>query len=230
VNTVEWAKPLHGAATVFTIHNLAYQGVTDGGALFITGLGREHYNPHELEHFGALNLMKAALRHATIVSTVSPTYAREIQTAEYGCGLDGVLRERAGDLVGILNGIDADEWDPSHDAYIAQRFSAEDLSGKDACKAQLQREAHLPVNPRIPLFGVVGRLTSQKGYDVLARCMDRLLSWNMQLVLLGSGDREAEHFFGTLSARHPDRFKAWIGFDNGLAHRIEAGADFFVMP
>jgi starch synthase len=230
VNTVEWARPLHGAATVYTIHNLAYQGVTDGGGLFITGLGREHYNAQEFEHFGALNLAKAALRHATTVSTVSPTYAREIQTPEYGCGLDGVLRERGRDLVGILNGVDPDEWDPASDPYLPENFSAADLSGNAACKAHLQREAHLPVDPRIPVFGVVGRLTSQKGYDVLARCLHRLLSWNLQLVLLGNGDREAEHFFATISARHPDRFKAWIGFDNGLAHRIEAGADFFVMP
>ncbi len=230
VNTVEWARPLHGAATVYTIHNLAYQGVTDGDALFVTGLGPEHYNPAEFEHFGALNLAKAALRHATLVSTVSPTYAREIQGAALGCGLDGVLRERGADLVGILNGIDGDEWNPAADPYIPETFSAADMSGKAVCKASLQREAHLPVDPRIPVFGVVGRLTAQKGFDVLAHCMHRVLSWDLQVVLLGAGDREAEHFFAALSARRPDRFKAWVGFDNGLAHRIEAGADFFVMP
>ncbi len=230
VNTVEWAQPLHGAATVYTIHNLAYQGVTDGGALFVTGLGREHYNSAEFEHFGALNLTKAALRHATVLSTVSPTYAREIQTPAHGCGLDGVLRERRGDLVGILNGIDEAHWDPATDPYLPENFSSADLSGKDVCKASLQHEAHLPASPRIPIFATVGRLTAQKGVDVLAHAMERLLGWNLQVVLLGSGDREAEHFFGTLSARHPDRFKAWIGFDDGLAHRIEAGADFFVMP
>ncbi|HZY03065.1 MAG TPA: glycogen synthase GlgA [Anaeromyxobacteraceae bacterium] len=230
VNTVEWARPLHGAGTVYTIHNMAYQGVTDGNALFITGLGREHYNPAEFEHFGALNLMKAALRHANVLSTVSPTYAREIQTPAYGFGLDGVLRERAGDLFGILNGIDAEEWDPATDPYIPEDFSAEDLSGKAACKAALQREARLAVDPGVPVLGTVGRLTDQKGFDVLANCLDRVLSWDLQLVMLGTGDRTAEHFFGTLSALRPDRFKAWIGFDNGLAHRIEAGSDFFLMP
>ena len=230
VDTVEWARPLHGAATVYTVHTLAYQGVTGGDALFVTGLGPEHYNPAEFEHFGALNLTKAALRHATVVSTVSPTYAREIQTAELGCGLDGVLRERSADLVGILNGIDGDEWNPAADPYIPETFSAANPSGKAVCKAALQREAHLPVDPRIPVFGIVARLTSQKGFDVLAHCMRRVLSWDLQVVLLGAGDREAEHFFATLSARRTDRFKAWIGFDNGLAHRIEAGADFFVMP
>ena len=230
VNTVESGGPLRDAATVYTIHNLAYQGVTDGGALFVTGLGPEHYNAHELEHFGALNLTKGALRHATVLSTVSPTYAREIQTPELGCGLDGVLRERGADLVGILNGIDADEWNPATDPYIPEGFSALDMAGKEVCKASLQREAHLPVDPRLPVFGAVGRLTSQKGFDVLAHCLQRVLSWELQVVLLGSGDREAEHFFAALSARQPDRFKAWIGFDNGLAHRIEAGSDFFVMP
>ena len=230
VNTVEWAKPLHGAASVFSIHNMAYQGVADGGSMFVTGLGREHYNSTEFEHFGSLNLMKAALRHATLLSTVSPTYAQEIQTPAFGNGLDGLLRERGGDLVGILNGIDTEEWDPATDPYLPANFSAEDLSGKAVCKAALQQEAGLPVNPRIPLFGVVGRLTSQKGFDILANCLEQILSWDAQVVLLGTGDREAEHFFWSVSSRRRDRFRAWIGFDNGLAHRIEAGADFFVMP
>jgi starch synthase len=229
VNTVEWAQPLHGAATIYTIHNLAYQGVTDPGALFVTGLGQEHYNSAEFEHFGALNLAKAALRHATMVSTVSPTYAREIQTPTHGFGLDGVLRERSAALVGILNGID-EQWNPADDPYLPENFTAADLSGKEVCKAALQHEAHLPAGGRTPVFATVGRLTSQKGFDVLAHCLERLLSWDLQLVLLGSGDREAEHFFSTMSARHHGRFKAWIGFDEGLAHRIEAGADYFVMP
>jgi len=230
LNTVEWAKPLHGAASVYSIHNMAYQGVFDGGAMFVTGLGREHYNSAEFEHFGALNLMKAGLRHATLLTTVSPTYAREIQTAAFGSGLDGVLRERSGDLVGLLNGIDTAEWDPATDPYLPATFGAGDLTGKAACKAALQREAGLPVDPGVPLFGVVGRLTSQKGFDVLANCLEQVLSWDVQLVLLGTGDREAEHFFWSMSERRRDRFRAWIGFDNGLAHRIEAASDFFLMP
>ncbi len=230
VNTIEWARPLHAAATVYTIHNLTYQGVTSGDALFITGLGPEHYNSAEFEHFGTLNLTKAALRHATLVSTVSPTYAREIQGSELGCGLDGVLRGRGAELVGILNGIDEDEWNPATDPYLPENFTRANMAGKSLCKTALQREAHLPVDPDIPVFAAIGRLTSQKGFDVLAHSMHRVLSWDLQLVLLGSGDREAERFFGALSAQRPDRFKAWVGFDNGLAHRIEAGADFFVMP
>jgi len=230
VNTVEWARPLHGAATVFTIHNLAHQGVADGGAISVTGLGQHHYNPGEFEHFGALNVMKAALHHSTLLSTVSPTYAREIQTAAHGCGLDGVLRSRHRDLHGILNGIDLDEWNPATDRHLPARFSADRLAGKAACKAALQAEAGLPVNPKVPLFGVVGRLTPQKGLDILAHCLERVLSWDVQVVLLGTGDRQAEHFFGTLSDRRRDRFRAWIGFDEARAHRIEAGADFFIMP
>jgi starch synthase len=230
VNTIEWAKPLHGAATIYTIHNLAYQGVTDGGAMFIAGLGPEHYNPGEFEHFGSLNLTKAALQHATMLSTVSPTYAREIQVSEFGCGLDGVLRGRSSDLVGILNGVDVHDWNPATDPHTEAHFSAAHMAGKLVCKTTLQREAGLPADPSIPLFGVVGRLTHQKGFDVLASCMDRVLSWNAQFVLLGNGDRDAEQFFGALSARRPDKFKAWLGFDNGLAHRITAGSDFLVMP
>jgi starch synthase len=230
VNTVEWAQPLHGAGTVFTIHNLAHQGVTDGGAMFVTGLGQGHYHPGEFEHFGTLNLLKGGLRHANAISTVSPTYAREIQTPAYGFGLDGVLRERSGDLFGILNGIDVDAWNPATDRHLAERFSREDLAGKAACKAALQHEAGLPADPHVPVFGVVSRLAEQKGLDVLAHAIERVLSWHVQLVLLGTGDPEGEHFFRSLAARHRDRFRAWIGFDDGLAHRIEAGADFFVMP
>ncbi len=229
VNTVEWARPLHGAATIYTIHNLAYQGVTDGNALFVTGLGQGHYNSAEFEHFGALNLTKAALRHATMISTVSPTYAHEIQTPANGFGLDGPLRERGAALVGILNGID-EAWNPATDPYLPENVSAADLSGKAVCKASLQHEAHPPASPRLPLFAAVGRLTSQKGFDVLAHCLERLLRWDLQLVLLGAGDREAEHFFASVAVRHPDRLRAWIGFDEGLAHRIQAGADFFLMP
>jgi len=230
VNTVEWGRPLHGAGTVYTIHNLAYQGVTDGGALFVTGLGQEHYHAGEFEHFGALNLMKAALRHANVISTVSPTYAREIQTAEYGCGLDGELRARRGDLFGILNGIDAEEWDPATDRHLKHPFSWEEPEEKEAAKLTLQHEAGLPIDPGIPLFCAIGRLVDQKGFDVLAHAMDRLLSWRMQLVLLANGEREAEHHFATLASRHPDRFRAWLRFDAALSHRLYGGADFVLVP
>lgn len=229
-NTVEWSKTLHGSATVFTIHNLAYQGIFDGGAMFITGLGREHYHPGEFEHFGAMNLMKGALAHSTMLSTVSPNYAREIQTAASGFGLDGLLAGRSGDLRGILNGIDTDEWDPTRDPHLPATFSGEDLRGKASCKAALQKEMGLAVRPDVPIFSAVGRLTSQKGFDVLAHALDRILSWDLQIVLLGTGDPDAERFFAALAERRADKFRAYIGFDNGLAHRIEAGSDFLLMP
>lgn len=229
-NTVEWGKPLHGSASVFTIHNLAYQGVFDPGAMFITGLGAEHFNSHELEHFGDLNLMKGAVRHSTMLSTVSPTYCREIQTPAFGYGLDGVLAGRGGDLWGILNGIDTTEWNPETDPHLAARYTAGSIEKKQECKAALQRELGLPVAPRVPLFGVIGRLTHQKGFDVLAHCLPRLLEWDLQMVLLGTGDPEAEAFFSELSRQRGDRFRAVIGFNDALAHRIEAGSDLFVMP
>src|SRR5262249_29132768 len=141
VDTVEWAQPLHGCATVYTIHNLAHQGVFDGDAMFVTSLGREHYNAAEFEHFGTLNLTKAALARSTLLSTVSPTYAREIQTSADGFGLDGVLAGRSGDLRGILNGIDVEEWDPATDPHLPAHFDARARDGKAACKAALQEEA-----------------------------------------------------------------------------------------
>ncbi len=230
LNTFEWAQPLHGSASIYSIHNLAYQGVLESGALFITGLGREHYNASEFEHFGALNLTKAALRHSTLLSTVSPTYAREIQTGAYGCGLDGVLAARSRDLRGILNGIDVEEWNPWTDPFIPARFDARRMGGKAKCKAALQKEAGLPVRPEVPIFGLVGRLTTQKGVDVLAHALDRILRWDVQVILLGTGDPDAEEFFSRANVARGDRFRAWLQFDNGRAHRIEAGGDFFLMP
>jgi starch synthase len=230
VNTVEWSKPLHGAGTLFTIHNLAYQGNFERGAMFITGLGAEHYNSSEFEHFGDMNLMKAAIRHANLLSTVSPNYAREVQTPAYGFGLDGELALRGGSLRGVLNGIDSKEWDPETDPYIAAPYSIEDLSGKAKCKASLQKQVGLEVRPQVPLFGVVGRLTPQKGFDVLAHALERIFHWDLQIILLGNGDHEAESYFRYLAHRRSDKFRAHIGFDEGLAHRIEAGADFLLMP
>ena len=230
LNTLYRGTPLHRAATLFTIHNLAFQGVFDGDGFFVTGLGREHYNPGELEHFGAMNLMKGALAHATLLSTVSPTYAGEIQRPENGAGLDGVIAARRADLHGILNGIDVQEWDPVKDRHLAAPYSAEEPAGKAICKRELQREMGLPVRAKTPLFGVVSRLTPQKGFDLLAQVMERLLGWDLSIVLLGSGDSDAEEYFTALSRARGEKFRARIGFDNGLAHRIEAGCDFFLMP
>jgi starch synthase len=230
VNTVEWAQPLHGAGTLFTIHNLAYQGNFESGAMFITGLGEEHFNSAEFEHFGDMNLMKAAIRHSNLLSTVSPTYAREIQTSGYGFGLDGELALRNHDLRGVLNGIDTHVWDPARDPYLVASFSADNIGPKAQCKAALQKQLGLPVRPEVPVFGVIGRLTAQKGFDVLAHALERILAWDLQIAFLGNGDEEAEHFFSFMAARYSDKFRIFVGFDEGLSHRIEAGSDFLLMP
>jgi starch synthase len=230
IDTVEWMKPLHAAATIYTIHNLAYQGVFDAGALPITGLGYEHYNARELEHFGAMNLTKAAAYRSTLLTTVSPTYAREIQTSEHGFGLDGVLAERQRDLFGVLNGIDEGEWNPETDPFIAAPFRVGSLAGKAECKRALQAECGLPVRSEVPVFGLVGRLTRQKGVDVVAQILAGMLDLDVQFVLLGSGDRDVEGYFAYMAERRRDKCAAFFGFDNQRAHRIEAGADFFLMP
>jgi starch synthase len=230
VDTTEWGTPLHGAGTVLTIHNMGYQGMFSSEAMPATGLGWGHYNAQELEHFGALNLLKGGLMHANKITAVSPTYAREIQRAEHGAGLDGVMRARAHDLVGILNGVDVKVWDPSTDPRIAARYDASDLGGKAICKAALQREAGLPERADVPLFAVVTRLTDQKGMDVLVNILPAVLSWDIQIVLLGSGDAALERAFEVANSYRPDRFRGFLRFDDALAHRIEAGADFFLMP
>jgi starch synthase len=177
-----------------------------------------------------LNLTKGALYRSTLLGTVSPTYAQEIQTGAFGCGLDGVLAERRADLTGILNGIDTDEWNPATDPHLPERFDRRSFRGKTVCKAALQLEAGLPVRPEVPLFAFVGRLTAQKGIDVFAHALDRILAWDAQWVMLGTGDPDAEQFFAAAAQARPDRFCAWLRFDDARAHRIEAGADFFLMP
>ena len=214
---------MHGSATVYTIHNLAYQGVSDGGAMFVTGLGPEHYHSREFEHFGTLNLTKAALYRSTLLSTVSRTYANEIQTPAYGCGLDGVLAGRGADLVGIPNGIDVEEWNPASDPHLAADFDADDLAGKAERKAALQREAGLPVRPTVPLLALIARLVPQKGVDVFAHALDRILAWDVQVVVLGSGSPKVERFFISRARSERDRFCAWFPFDDARAHRTQAG-------
>jgi starch synthase len=228
LDSLEAGSPLAAAATVLTIHNMGYQGGFDAGDLFQTGLGDDDYR-RDLEHWGRINLLQGGIRRATIVSTVSPRYAFEIQTAEGGEGLDGELRARGGDVLGILNGIDDVAWDPETDRHIYAHFSAEDSSRKAECKAALQREVGLPERPHAPLFGIVSRLAHQKGIDVLAGALDRMLARDVQLVVLGAGEPWAEELFARL-ARTTNRVRAVIGMNEGLAHRIEAGADLFLMP
>lgn len=229
LDTLERSGPLSRAATVLTIHNMGYQGVFGAGELYQTGLDGAAAYAAGIEHGGRLNLLEGGIRRATMVSTVSPRYALEIQTPEGGAGLDGVLRERGGAVVGILNGIDDVAWDPATDPHLPAHYSADDLRGKAACKAALQREMGLPEAPDVPLAGVVSRLVEQKGIDVLAGAVDRIAGLGVQLVVLGSGEPWAESRFSRLAATSPN-CRAWIGMNEGLAHRIEAGADLFLMP
>lgn len=230
LNTVTRGTPLESSASILTVHNLAYQGWFLKGDMVNTGLGWEFFNHLGLEAYDAINLLKGGIYHATLVTTVSPTYAKEIQTPWYGEGLDGVLRSRKGDLFGVLNGIDVNVWDPSRDPLIPRKFSADDLSGKHYCKSMLQQEAGLPGRPDVPLVGMVTRLCSQKGIDVVATVLERILALDVQLVLLGNGDNGIEEFFFRMSARRPDHFHAWLTFDERLAHLVEAGSDLFLMP
>ncbi|HEY6007914.1 MAG TPA: glycogen/starch synthase, partial [Geobacteraceae bacterium] len=231
MNTVCRHDPHVGeAASVLTVHNMQHQGSFYEGAMEVLGIGWEWFNFLNLEKDGQLNLLKGGLYHATMLSTVSVGYAREMQTPEYGWGLEGVVRERAADLCGILNGVDYDEWSPEGDPFIVAPYSALDLSGKALCKADLQRAVRLPERAGVPLVGMVSRLVKQKGIDVLAEAIHRILALDLQFVLLGAGEPWAHFYFGDIMARYPERFRCVIGYDNPLAHRIEAGADFFLMP
>ncbi|MBJ6726615.1 glycogen synthase GlgA [Geomesophilobacter sediminis] len=221
---------LGNAASVLTVHNMQHQGEFYEGAMDVLGIGWEHFNFLELEKDDQVNLLKGGMYHATLLNTVSEGYAREMQTAEYGWGLEGVVRERSWDLFGILNGVDYGEWNPESDPLIPANFSAAEVSGKALCKSELQRALGLPVRPDVPLIGMVGRLVKQKGIDVLAEAMPRILELDAQFVLLGAGEPWSHFYFGGLAGKHPDRFACRIGYDNALAHRIEAGADFFLMP
>src|SRR5438105_433478 len=219
------------ARCVFTIHNLAYQGVFPREAMSELDLPVDLFNPDALEFYGKLNLMKAGLVFAEKLTTVSPTYAREIvQSTETGAGLEGLLQHRQADLTGIMNGVDYERWSPDKDPLIPQRYSAQDLSGKAACKAALQRELGLEVDERALLTAAIGRLAHQKGYDLLAQALPRMIERNVQFVLLGTGDSVLEQEFRALAERHPSRISVQLRFDDALAHRIEGGADVFLMP
>ncbi len=221
-----------GCRTLFTIHNLGYQGLFPKSALAEVALSADAvYRPEAMEFFGQVSYIKGGIAFATALSTVSPTYAREIQTPEYGFGLDGALRARTAVLTGILNGVDYREWNPQTDPLIAARYTGEDLSGKDECKRALLQEFGLPQEAMArPLLGIVSRFTRQKGTDILAEVIGDIVAQDAYLVALGTGDAEYEEFFRRMEREHPGRVAVRVGFDNGLAHRIEAGADIFLMP
>ncbi|MCX8085360.1 MAG: glycogen synthase GlgA [Rhodocyclaceae bacterium] len=219
-----------GAASVMTIHNLAFQGVFSRAVMEEIALGDEDWHIDGVEYYGHLSFLKAGLRHADLITTVSPTYAREIQTDAEGMGMAGLLRLRADRLVGILNGIDTAVWNPALDAHLAVRYDRDHLEAKAENKRALQREMGLVERDDAPLFGIVSRLTYQKGLDLVAAIADALVELPAQLAVLGSGEKPLEAAFRAAAARHPGQIAVKIGYDEPLAHRIEAGADIFLMP
>jgi starch synthase len=218
------------AATVFTVHNLAYQGLFSMHDRPLLGLASRLMSPAGLEFHGQLSFMKAGLQFAHHVTTVSPTYAREIATPEFGCGLDGAVRSRGGEVSGILNGIDEAIWNPATDAAIASRYDAERLAGKLACRRALQAELGLEMDDRALLLTLVSRLTSQKGLDLLLACLADLVPAGLQLALQGTGDAALEAAFRMAQQAHPGRVHVHIGYDEARAHRLIAGADAIVLP
>ncbi|HSW95096.1 MAG TPA: glycogen/starch synthase [Patescibacteria group bacterium] len=215
------------SATVFTIHNLAYQGKTSAEVLGPVGLAKTRVPP---EKPGECNPMARAIARTNIVSTVSPRYAKEILTPEFGEGLEGLLQQRKADVRGIVNGIDTDFFDPAKDPHIAASYSAEDRRGKAQCKTALQTEGGLRVDAETPVLGVIGRLVEQKGVDLLTAVAPDLLEGGAQLVVLGTGDPAYEERWRKLRERYPSRLFLTLGFDAGLAQRIYAGCDLFLMP
>lgn len=225
------AHPPVCVATVFTVHNLAYQGLFPREDFHLLGLASGFMSPSGLEFHQQLSFMKAGLNFAQRVTTVSPTYAREMATHEFGFGLDGVIRGRGADVVvGVLNGVDATVWDPAVDAGLAARYSDDQLAGKQRCKAALQAELGLACDPAAPLFGIVSRLTSQKGLDLVLGALPGILRRGGQLALQGSGDAWLENAFLDAAREHPQSVGVRIAYDETLAHRVIAGADAILVP
>jgi starch synthase len=217
-------------ASVFTIHNMAFQGQFRHWDMNLTGLDWKYFNWEQLEFYDHLNLLKSGVVFSEMVTTVSPTYSKEIQTPEFGCGLENVLVKHRDKLKGILNGVDMSVWNPKIDPFIPENYSEKKLEGKSVCKNFLQKELGLPENNQVPLFGMVSRMTDQKGLDLLEQCADEILSQDIQICFLGTGSHHFEDFLRGLVHRYPDKVSATIGFDEKLAHRIEAGADIYLMP
>ncbi|MBK7597395.1 MAG: glycogen synthase [Acidobacteria bacterium] len=216
-------------ATFFTIHNLAYQGHFDPNLLPKFGFGWDSYQ-YGMEFHGSASAMKAGLYFSTAISTVSPKYAEEIQTPEFGNNLDGLLRWRRGDLIGILNGVDYHEWNPETDKYLAANYSINDFSGKYFCKKALLENYHLPVDLDKPVVAIVSRLTVQKGIELIAQAIWKILDTGAYFVILGSGGESYENFFQHVRDTRPQQVGVYFGYNNALAHQVEAGADMFLMP
>jgi starch synthase len=231
---IQHQRKLAGQGTApgvcLTIHNLAYQGLFPAAQYALTNLPRDYFTPAGVEFYGQMSCLKAGIVYADVITTVSPRYAREITTQEMGCGLDGLLRQRNSSLVGILNGVDYEEWNTINDPYVKHPYSAADLSGKAANKLELQKEFGLPVDASLPLFGNIGRLAEQKGVEIMLGALEEMLKTRMQFVAVGSGAPAFQRAYQDLARRYPSQVAVRIGFDEGLSHRIEAGCDFFLMP
>ncbi len=217
------------AATVLTIHNLQHQGYCDKSIIDVMEVGWEHFNHHELESFDSINLLKGGIAVADAITTVSKKYAQEIQTPDFGFGLDGHLRAHNYKLFGILNGVDYAEWNPSQDKFIAMKYDRDDIDKKALCKRDLQKHFGLVLREDIPLIGFVGRFVEQKGIALIASVVYKLLDYELQIVMLGTGEVWAESFFAKV-AHGRENFALHIGYSNVLAHKIEAGSDMFLMP
>jgi starch synthase len=218
-------------AEVFTIHNIAYQGLFKKEKFWLTGLPTEMYNPEGVEFWERINFMKAGIVYADAINTVSQKYSEEIQNPEYGYGLEGILRKRKESLYGILNGVDYEDWDPSHDPYLIARYDSKEISGKRKCKKDLLKEFHLPSSlENAPLLGMISRLADQKGFDLLMEILEELFGLDIGFVLLGTGDQKYHDLFTQVAQKYPLKAGIRIAYDDRLAHKIEAGADFFLMP
>jgi starch synthase len=228
----DWNDPILGkAASVLTIHNIAYQGVYPSAHLNYLGLQWGNFTSDKFEDHGRINFLKGGIVYADLVNTVSPTYAFETRTPELGFGLAPYLNDKGSDYLGILNGADYTRWDPATDTLLPANYSRLDLSGKARCKRVLQERLWLETDPGIPLIGLVSRMVAQKGLDLLAQAIERILGeMKVQFAILGAGEKHLEAFFGGLPARYPLRVGSYIGYQEEYSHLIEAGADFFIMP
>ncbi|HZF02229.1 MAG TPA: glycogen synthase GlgA [Methylomirabilota bacterium] len=222
-----WGNP---PPTCLTIHNLAYQGTFPANAFALTNLPPDFFTIERMEFFGQLNCLKAGIVFADAITTVSPRYAREIMTEEYGCALDDILRKRKDRFQGILNGVDYEEWNPAKDSFLKKPYSVARLAGKTVNKLALQKEVGLPENKNVPLFGTISRLAEQKGVDIQLGALEEMLSADIQFVLLGSGSAAYERGYHELARRFLNKAAVRVGYNEGLSHRIEAGSDFYLMP
>ena len=216
--------------TVFTIHNLGYQGIFWHHDMHLLNIGWEYFTPDYLEFFGNINFLKGGIIFSDIISTVSKKYSEEIQTPEFGYGLDGILSMRKKDLFGIINGIDYQDWNPEKDEFLPARYSADAMKNKAVCKKALQEAFGLPEDPSIPLIATISRLADQKGFDLISSGLEEMLALGTQYVILGTGERKYHEVFTELAKEFPNSFSVKIAYDNRLAHLIEAGADMFLMP